>query len=141
MHKRKKQEAGSQTCPDIANPERRCAASNWRRDAKAIGKAPHQHAAKRETQHGEREGKRRIRAGDAEIDLHQRQHDRNRPHADRPDTAKHHGRREPQPSERRLDLGFNERALKHSDASCLCSYALFLCIPRQRLLAQSSDIR
>ena len=133
MHEGEKHETASRACSDVTEAEHQGAAGNRSCHAEPVGEPPHQHAAKCKTEHREGERQRCIGARDAEVDLHDRQHDRDGPHADGSDTAEHDGRGEPQPGEWRFDLGLDDRALQHF-------YGAFLRL-RNRLLAQSSDLR
>ena len=82
---------------DIAEAERQRPQGQRHRDAEAVGKPAHEHAAAGEAEHGERIGQRGVGAGDAEIGLDRGQRHHHRPHADAADTAEQHGNAQAQP--------------------------------------------
>ncbi len=113
VHERKHHEAVGEAGGDITDGERERAADHRRPDAEAVGEPPHRHAAAGKSDHRQRKRQRSIRAGDGELGLHRRQHDRHRPHADAADGAEHHGGDEPQPGEGGFDPGVKSSKSQH----------------------------
>ena len=88
---------GASPASDVAGAERdACAPMSGTHDAEAVGEPAHQDAAEAEADHGQRVGERRDAAGDAELRLHGRQRDDDRPHADAAE-RRHRQRRDEAP--------------------------------------------
>ncbi len=113
VEKREHHQIGGKTGGDVSGAEGKRAARHRGSDPEPVRQATHDDAAQREAGHGERERQRRVAARNAEIGLHRRQGDRNRPHADATDGADQHRDTQPEPRLRGFDPGVKSIGGEH----------------------------
>ena len=94
----------------VAERHRDGPADHRHHDAEAIGQPAHRDAAEAEPDHRQRVGERRVAARDAELGLHRRQRDDDRPHADAADRRQHQRPRRAAPTRRSTRLRLPARA-------------------------------
>jgi hypothetical protein len=87
MHQRKRKRGRNQRRTDKADAKRQAAQHDRDHDAEAVAQPSHCDTAQGEACHCKRIGQGGVGAGDAEINLHERQSNRHRPRADAADGA------------------------------------------------------
>ena len=97
VHEGEQCEVGSQTRGNVSDAERQMPQTTGARMPNRSERRPSTTPPNAKPTIAEREGKGRVAARGRELDLHERQHHRRRPHADAADGAEQQGGSEPRP--------------------------------------------